>query len=216
VVFGLAGDTLVLSSDPGHAERLASEAPEPLEFAEGALAARLDASQLASRTLAALGEDGDALTSTLLVGPMSPPGSAPRPRGRAPPSGSTSRDQVTHPGAASPPAYAGREPVLVHNCTADELLKSATQVRGKFPNTAKPREILVRRNPQTGRTTHYQVFAKDGMPEKRIDVAGRAHGGVPTPHVLEFERHTDPKTGRVFAKPKRTVRRAHSDEIPTD
>ncbi|MGH2768016.1 MAG: polymorphic toxin type 24 domain-containing protein [Actinomycetota bacterium] len=44
--------------------------------------------------------------------------------------------------------------------------------------------------------------------------AAQPHGGVPTPHVREFERHVNPRTGEVFVRPTRTVRPAYSSELP--
>lgn len=88
----------------------------------------------------------------------------------------------------------------------------ARRVSGNFPRSAKPNEVLVRRDAQ-GRVTHYQVYADDGLPLKRVDLVGRAHGGVDTPHVLAFERHTNPATGTVYVQPAGTVRTAFQEEL---
>lgn len=49
---------------------------------------------------------------------------------------------------------------------------------------------------------------------KRVDLEGRAHGGVETPHVVEYVRNTNPKTGEVFVRPSKEVRAAFPWEIP--
>ena len=96
---------------------------------------------------------------------------------------------------------------------ADELLQGATQVRGRFPRTGQPNQVLVRRG-SDGRATHYQVYDADGLPVQRVDLTGRAHGGVDTPHVVEFQRNVNPETGEVFVRPNSTVRPALPEEIP--
>jgi hypothetical protein len=65
----------------------------------------------------------------------------------------------------------------------------------------------------SGRITHYQVDGADGLPVMRVDVTGRPHGGVATPHVTEFQRHRAPD-GTIYVRPSRTARPARADEIP--
>ena len=69
-------------------------------------------------------------------------------------------------------------------------------VRGDFPRTAEANETLVRRDGE-GQVTNYQVYGPDGLPVKRVDVTGRAHGGIPTPHVIDYRRDVHPETGEV-------------------
>jgi Bacterial toxin 24 len=83
--------------------------------------------------------------------------------------------------------------------------------RGDFPRTAEPDGILVRTG-NDGKVNSYEVYGPDGLPMKRVDVRGRAHGGIPTPHVQEFERNTDPATGREFIT-KGEVREVTPDEV---
>ncbi|MFF1527928.1 polymorphic toxin type 24 domain-containing protein [Cellulomonas sp. NPDC058312] len=85
-------------------------------------------------------------------------------------------------------------------------------VTGGFPRTAEPRVIAVRRGP-SGDVMNYQTYAPDGLPLKRVDVTGRSHGGVKTPHVVEFEQHVNPVTGEVFEQPRSTVRPATPEEL---
>lgn len=83
--------------------------------------------------------------------------------------------------------------------------------RGRFPRTAGPNDILVTRG-NDGKVNSYEVYDAGGLPVKRVDVRGRSHGGVDTPHVLEFERNTDPRTGQEFVNDGE-VRRARPDEV---
>jgi hypothetical protein len=74
--------------------------------------------------------------------------------------------------------------------------------------------VLYRQNPQTGQVNGYAVYDSQGNIVKRVDITGRAHGGVPTPHVLEYDQNTNPETGQVFVNPQKTVRPATPQEIP--
>ena len=76
-------------------------------------------------------------------------------------------------------------------------VEGARQVRGDMPKTAGPNEVLVRYNGR-GQVNCYQVYGSDGLPIKRVDVRGKPHNGVPTPHVVEFTRNTNPRTGRIY------------------
>ena len=53
----------------------------------------------------------------------------------------------------------------------------------------------------------------NGRAIKRVDLAGRAHAGVPTPHVVEY-RHNNNPAGKIFVQAEKTVRPATEDEIP--
>lgn len=89
---------------------------------------------------------------------------------------------------------------------------NARTVSGRFPRSAGSREVLKRCDGQ-GWVTNYQVYGPDGLPIKRVDVVGRPHGGVDTPHVVDYQRHVDPSTGRVFVRPAPTVRPASREEL---
>lgn len=109
-----------------------------------------------------------------------------------------------------PPPIRGGAP------TADEILKKASEYRGRrFPERAQPNEVLVKHHPDTGATTNYVVYGSDGRPLYRVDVTGRPHNGVPTPHVVEYERHVNPRTGEVFVRRGRGVRAADPEEVPS-
>lgn len=110
----------------------------------------------------------------------------------------------------------GDAPTLVHNCggsASSAFLGNATIVSGRFPRTALPESVLARADAD-GAITNYQVYDMDGLPVMRVDLTGRPHGGVETPHVVEFERHVNPATGEVFVKEGSTVRPAEPWEIP--
>jgi len=120
-----------------------------------------------------------------------------------------------------PPGRSGSSTSSVHDFRAargvpriDDALKQATTVRGRFGPTAEPGSVLVRRDPVTGSPTHYQVYGPDGLLVTLVDLTGRAHGGVPAPHVVEYQRNVNPDTGVAFVRPNRHVRPANPDEIP--
>jgi uncharacterized protein YukE len=73
--------------------------------------------------------------------------------------------------------------------------------------------LLYRENPQTGQVNGYAVYDSQGNIVKRVDLTGRPHGGVPTPHVVEYDQNTNPQ-GQIFVKPQKTVRPATPQEIP--
>ncbi|WP_162144337.1 RHS repeat-associated core domain-containing protein, partial [Methylocaldum szegediense] len=91
---------------------------------------------------------------------------------------------------------------------------AATRVRGHFPDSVTPgQRVLYRADPVTGAITHFQVYDVAGLPLKRVDIIGAAHGGVPTPHVVEFVHNVNPRTGQVFPRPNRKVRPAGPQDI---
>ena len=92
-------------------------------------------------------------------------------------------------------------------------LSDATTVSGKFPLSAEPNSILVRRDPVTGEPTNYQEYGPDGLPTKRVDLTGSSHGGIDTPHVHEYGRNTNPATGQTYVNPG-PVRPANPNEVP--
>ncbi|MGW7618313.1 DUF6531 domain-containing protein [Streptomyces antimycoticus] len=95
-------------------------------------------------------------------------------------------------------------------------LSQATPYRGRFPQTANPGEVLVRRK-EDGSVTAYAVYDADGKPVKRVDISAdsKPHNGVPPPHVVEMKKHVNPKTGEVYYNwDKNSTRPARPDEIP--
>ncbi|WP_234384925.1 DUF6531 domain-containing protein [Streptomyces sp. MMG1121] len=111
-------------------------------------------------------------------------------------------------------AFGWTDPLgLAPQCGID--LSNATPHSGRFPDEAKPNEILVRRK-HDGTVTAYAVYDDQGLPIKRVDVDpdSKPHGGVPAPHTLETTRNVNPKTGEVFLKWKKMPRPARPDELP--
>jgi len=95
---------------------------------------------------------------------------------------------------------------------ASTLISAGSQVSGHFPLFgASPNEVRYRMNGSL--YTSYIVYDNNGRAIKRVDVTGRAHGGVPTPHVVEYKHNTNPQ-GQIFVQPEKTVRPARTDEVP--
>ncbi|GHD54181.1 hypothetical protein GCM10010317_037900 [Streptomyces mirabilis] len=102
---------------------------------------------------------------------------------------------------------------LAPKCGID--LSNATPYSGRFPKSAKPNEVLVRRK-DDGTVTAYAVYDDQGLPVKRVDVDPNSapHGGVPAPHVLETHKNVNPKTGQTFLTWDKMPRPARADELP--
>ena len=68
------------------------------------------------------------------------------------------------------------------------------------------------------RYTSYVQYDERGGPIRRVDITGAAHGGVPTPHVLEYTRHERETPNGVlhqYGTPEgNAVRPAHYWEVP--
>ena len=72
--------------------------------------------------------------------------------------------------------------------------------------------VLVRRG-DDGTVTSYQTYDANGFPIKRVDVTGKSHAGIDTPHVQPFTQWVDPETGAIYVN-KGEVRPALPEEIP--
>jgi filamentous hemagglutinin len=95
---------------------------------------------------------------------------------------------------------------------ASSLIASGTQVSGYFPlDGAGAREVLYRID--GSKITSYIVYDDNGRAIKRVDVTGKVHAGVPTPHVVEYKHNKNP-AGDVFVQAEKTVRPATIEEIP--
>ncbi|WP_345499589.1 polymorphic toxin type 24 domain-containing protein [Nocardia callitridis] len=107
------------------------------------------------------------------------------------------------------------------NSLKNELDNATTWTRRNLPTENGPRNgYLVKRDPQ-GNITRYSYYDADGIATKRVDLSGKSHydkgagRDIPTPHVVDITRHTDPATGRVFTQTDpSTTRPALPEEIP--
>ena len=132
-----------------------------------------------------------------------------------PPDGRTDRGQLPLGGlpavhidanpSAERPGFEGSP-----DCSA---VSGGRTVRGDFPRTAGANETLVRRDGE-GQVTNYQVYGPDGLPVKRVDVIGRAHGGIPTPHAIDYRRDVHPETGEVYVHPDEAGSQGESRGAP--
>lgn len=95
---------------------------------------------------------------------------------------------------------------------ASTLIATGTQISGRFPRDgASAREVRYRLD--GGNITSYIVYDDNGRAIKRVDLTGKAHAGVPTPHVVEYKHHQNP-AGNIFVQAEKRVRPARTDEIP--
>lgn len=68
-------------------------------------------------------------------------------------------------------------------------LEKGNQTRGNFPKENGPENRTLYRADSQGNITSYAVYNNAGRIMKRVDVIGRAHRGVSTPHVIEYGRY---------------------------
>jgi len=76
-------------------------------------------------------------------------------------------------------------------------------------------EIPFKSRHEFGKVLIFKFRHANGMIIKRVDVTGADHGGVPTPHVIEYPRNTLPNgTVVVQTKGLPNPRPATPSEIP--
>jgi hypothetical protein len=106
---------------------------------------------------------------------------------------------------------------------ASDLIKNGQEYKGSgtgrhkndLPESNGPKNgTLYKKDPETGNVTSYATYDANGNPLKRVDLEGKPHGGVDTPHVVEYQHNTNPKTGEVFVRPGRKARTAFPYEVP--
>jgi hypothetical protein len=98
---------------------------------------------------------------------------------------------------------------------AERLEQAQVYGKGKLPlEGGPPNGIYVKRAPD-GSITNYTEYDADGFATKRVDLQGRAHGSVETPHTVEYQRNVGPD-GRIHVGPVKGagVRPATPDEVP--
>jgi len=95
---------------------------------------------------------------------------------------------------------------------ASTLIALGTQFSDKFPlDGASARNLLYRMDAKN--ITSYIVYDDSGRAIKRVDLTGKAHANVPTPHAVEYKHNQNP-AGDIFVQAENTVRPARLDEIP--
>lgn len=87
-----------------------------------------------------------------------------------------------------------------------------TWEKGKLPLTNGPSNgFLVKRSP-SDEITNYTKYDGSGNVNKRVDLTGRSHAGIPTPHTVDYVLDTNP-AGQTFPRGL-PVRPATTDEVP--
>ena len=105
---------------------------------------------------------------------------------------------------------------------AKDLIKNGEEYKGtggrggnNLPQQGgPPNGTLYKTDPQTGEVTNYTTYDMNGNAIKRVDLTGSPHGGVPTPHVVEYDVNVNPNTGQSFVRQQKMVRPANPWEIP--
>lgn len=91
--------------------------------------------------------------------------------------------------------------------------RGGKQFRGPDPEAKGPHTRF--RTDSDGNVTHYETYDSPNPGEgKRVDVVGPPHGGVPTPHVVETTRHTNPNAPAKSRYTESKPRPARDDEVP--
>ncbi|MBC6452361.1 MAG: hypothetical protein GDA43_03455 [Hormoscilla sp. SP5CHS1] len=74
---------------------------------------------------------------------------------------------------------------------ASTLIRNGTQVSGYFPlDGASANSVRYRMD--GSKITSYIVYDENGRAIKRVDLTGKEHAGVPTPHVVEYKHNQNP------------------------
>jgi len=74
---------------------------------------------------------------------------------------------------------------------------------------------VYKRDPVTGEITGYATFDEHGFLIKRVDITGKAHGGIPTPHTHVYGPPSIGPDGRMYPGRQIEVRPARPDELPS-
>jgi filamentous hemagglutinin len=95
-------------------------------------------------------------------------------------------------------------------------LEGGTQVSRNFILEGGPVNGVLYRADNQGNINSYATYDSVGMVLKRVDVTGKPHLSVPTPHVIEYGRNTLPDgTVRVQSpSTKLAPRPIRPDEVP--
>ncbi|SOD72773.1 putative RNase toxin 24 of polymorphic toxin system [Jatrophihabitans sp. GAS493] len=95
---------------------------------------------------------------------------------------------------------------------AERLDAAARWPKQRLPfSDGPPNGLLVKRSP-SGEVANYAEYDANGYITKRVDLSGRSHNGVPTPHTVDFVHDKNP-TGGTYPRGL-SVRPATQSEIP--
>ena len=85
---------------------------------------------------------------------------------------------------------------------------------GRYPLTGQKPNVTLYHS-DNGVVTNYATYDKNGMITKRVDMTGKAHGNMETPHVLDYGRNYAPD-GSVYPhapRGKNATRKPRPDEL---
>ena len=86
---------------------------------------------------------------------------------------------------------------------------------GKYPMTGQKPNAVLYHSETNGIVTNYATYDSNGMIVKRVDMTGRMHNNIETPHVLDYGRNYAPN-GNIYPHPKRgknAIRKPRPDEL---
>ena len=85
---------------------------------------------------------------------------------------------------------------------------------GKFPKTGEKPDAILYRADHDGSITSYATYDDKGMIVKRVDMKGRTHNDITTPHVVEWGRNTKAPDGIVrVTSPRGNPRKPRPNEL---
>ena len=91
---------------------------------------------------------------------------------------------------------------------------NSKQYSGPFPLEGQKSHTILYRTDNQGKITSYAVYDIDGIIIKRVDMQGKSHADISTPHVIEYGRNVLPDgTVKPQKPPKNQVRKARPDEL---
>ncbi len=98
-------------------------------------------------------------------------------------------------------------------------LENSMKVSGKFPETNGPINGTLFRSDNEGNINSYAKYDDSGNIIKRVDLRGKPHGDIPTPHVVEYRMNTLPDGSVRPSRVRRldngnSVRPARPEELP--
>ena len=80
----------------------------------------------------------------------------------------------------------------------------------KFPKTGEKPDAILYRADHDGSITSYATYDNKGMIVKRVDMKGKAHNDITTPHVVEWGRNTEAPDGIVRFNRQQEIQESHT------